>query len=52
MRFGMKNLLLIVKYVFMTPGCPPNILEWYRVMILSVHVSGTARTADSFSGVI
>ena len=35
----MKNLLLIVKYVFMTPWCPANRLEWYRVMILSVHVS-------------
>ena len=49
MRFGMKNLLLIVKYVFMTPWCPANGLEWYRVTILSVHISGTA---DSFSDVI
>ena len=48
----MKNLLLIVKHVFMTPWCPANRLEWYRVMILSAHVSGTARTAVSFSGVI
>ena len=48
----MKNLLLIVKYVFMTPWCPANRLEWYRVMILSVHISRTARTAVSFSGVI
>ena len=47
----MKNLLLIVKHVFMTPWCPANRLEWYRV-ILSVHVSGTVRTAVSFSGVI
>ena len=50
--FGMKNLSLIVKYVFMTPWCPANRLEWYRVMILSVHVSGTAKTAVSSSGVI
>ena len=48
----MKNLSLIVKYVFMTPWCLANRLEGYRVMILSVHVSGTARTAVSFSGVI
>ena len=47
-----KKLLLIVKYVFMTPWCPANELEWCRVMILSVHVSGTARTAVSFCGVI
>ena len=52
MRFGMKNLLLIVKYVFMTPQCPANRLEWYKVIILSAQVSGTVRTADSFSGVI
>ena len=48
----MKNLSLIVIYVFVTPWCPANRLELYRVMILSVHVSGTARTTVSFSGVI
>ena len=48
----MKKLLQIVKYVFRTPWCPANRLEWYRVMILSAHVSGTARTGVSFSGVI
>ena len=47
----MKNLSLIVKYVFITPWCPPNKLE-YRVIILSTHVSGTERTAVSFSEVI
>ena len=36
----------------MTPWYPANKLEWYKVMILSVHVSGTARTAVSFSGEI
>ena len=51
MRFGMKNLLLIVKYVLVMPWCPANKLEWYRVIILSVHVSGTAKTAVYFSGV-
>ena len=48
----MKNISLMVKYVFTTPWCPMNKLEWYRVIILSMHVSGTARTAVSFSGVI
>ena len=50
--FGMKNLSLIVKYVLMTPWCPANKLEWYKGIILSAHISGTARTAVSFSGVI
>ena len=36
----------------MTPWCPANKLEWYKVIILLAHVSGTARTAVSFSGVI
>ena len=52
MRFGIKNLSLIVKYIFMTPWCPANKLEWYRVIILSVHTSEPASTAVSFSGVI
>ena len=29
-----------------------NRLEWYSVIILSVHVSGTARTVVSFSDII
>ena len=33
----------------MTPWCPANKLLWYRVIILSAHVSGTARTAVSIS---
>ena len=48
----MKNLSLMIKYVFMTPWCPTNKLEWYRVIILSMYISGTARTAVSFSGAI
>ena len=36
----------------MTPWCPANKLEWYKVIILSAQVSGTARTTVSFSGVI
>ena len=36
----------------MTPCCPANKLEWYRVIILSEHISETARTVVSFSGVI
>ena len=52
MKFGIKNLSFIVKKVFMTPWSPANKLKWYRVIILSVHISGTASTAVSFSGVI
>ena len=52
MRFGMKKLSLIDKYVFITPWCHADRLEWYRVIILSAHVSGIARTAVSFSEVI
>ena len=36
----------------MTPWCPANKLEWYSVIILSVHTSRTANTAVSFSGLI
>ena len=36
----------------MTPWCPANKLEWYKAIILSAHVSGTACTAVSFSGAI
>ena len=34
-----------------TPWCPVNKLEWYKAMILSVHISGMASTAASLSGV-
>ena len=36
----------------MTLWCPANKLEWYRVIILSVHTSATASTAASFLGII
>ena len=36
----------------MTPQCPANKLEWCKVLILSVQVSGTERTAVSFYGLI
>ena len=36
----------------MTPWCPANKLEWYRVIILLAHTSGTASTAVSSSGII
>ena len=35
----------------MTHWCPTNKLEWYRVIILSVQISGIANIAVSFSGV-
>ena len=36
----------------MTPWCPANRLEWYSVIILSMHISGIASNAVSFSGVV
>ena len=36
----------------MTSWYPANKLEWYRVIILSVHTSGTASTVVSFSEII
>ena len=45
----MKNLSLMVRYVFTTPWCPVNRLLWYSVIILSVHDSGTTKTAVSLS---
>ena len=47
----MKKLSLIVKFVFMLPWClqTANKLERYMVIILSVHISGIARSAVSFS---
>ena len=42
----------MVKYIFITPCCPANKLELYSTIILSTHVSGIARMAVFFSGVI
>ena len=44
-------MLLIVKYVFITPWCPANKLKWHKVIILSAHVFGIANTAVSMSRV-
>ena len=52
MRLGMKNMSFIVQYIFMMPRCPTDKLEGYSTIILSAHISGIARTAASFSGVI
>ena len=35
----------------MTPWCPANKLEWYRVIILSVQISGIVNIVVSFSEV-
>ena len=48
----MKNLSLIVRYVFITPWCPANKLVWYSAMILSAHISGMANSTLSLSGVV
>ena len=49
---GIKNLLLIVGYVFITPWWPVNKLEWYIVIILSMHTSGIANSVLSLFGVL
>ena len=36
---------------FITPWCPANKLEWYRVIILSAHISGIAKWAVSLPGI-
>ena len=36
----------------MTPWCPSNKVEWYKVIILLAHISETARTDISLCGVI
>ena len=48
----MNNLSPIAKYVFITPWCPVNKLEWYSVIILSAHISGMANSAVSFFDVV
>ena len=44
-------MLLIVRYVLITPWCPANRLELYSAIILFAHISGMANTAVSLSGV-
>ena len=52
MRPGMKNMSPVVRYVFITPWYPANRLEWYRLMILSTHISGIAKSTASLSGIV
>ena len=47
-----ENVLFMVKYVLMTLGCPLEMLDWYKVMILSKQISGIVKIVDSFPGVI
>ena len=37
---------------FYNPWCPSNKLEWYRVIILSAHVSGITKRAVSLPGIV
>ena len=39
-------------FIFITPWCPVNRLELYKVIILSAHVSGIGNNFVSFLGVI
>ena len=52
MRPGIKTLSQTVRYTFITPLCPTKRLECYRVIILSVHISGMARSTDSLFGIV
>ena len=36
----------------MTPWCPVNKFEWYKVIILSAHISGIANNAVSLPGIV
>ena len=38
--------------VLIMPWCPAKKLEWYKAIILSMHVSGMANTMVSLSGVV
>ena len=49
---GIKNLSLMVRYVFTEPWCPANKLVWYNVMVLSAHISSMANSAVCLSGVV
>ena len=42
----------MVRYVFIIPWHPANKLEWYRVIILSMHISGIAKSAVSLPGIV
>ena len=48
-QIGNEELVTDSQICFITPWCPADKLEWYRVIILSMHISGTARTAVPFS---
>ena len=41
-----------VKYVYIMPWWPANRLEWYSIIILSVHTSDIANNAVSTSGAV
>ena len=47
-----EKLSLIVRYIFIMPWCPANKLVWYIIIILSVHISGTANNTVSLSEVV
>ena len=40
------------KIHFMTPWCPANKFEWFRVIILSAHVSGIVNSAVSLPSIV
>ena len=36
----------------MTPWCPANKFEWYKVIILSAHISGIANNVVSLPSIV
>ena len=36
----------------MTPWCPANKFEWYKVIILSAHISGIANNVVSLNSIV
>ena len=49
-QVGNEEFVTNGQICFYDSWCPANKLEWYSVIILSTHASGTARTSVSFSG--
>ena len=47
-----EKLIINHEVCLITSWCPANKLVWYSAIILSVHISGTANSAVSLSGVV
>ena len=47
-----KKSMTNSKVSFLTPWCPANKLEWYKVIIFSAHGSRIAKRAVSLPGTV